>query len=305
MIFGIRTLLRADHGRARITILLGLGLAGVLVSSMLAWAPWASAGDVNPLHGIGFSKGCAGPTLVGNPYVCTLSVQNTALADTAGDTLTFTSAVDVVHATPSDVSSGNILASLTVGAIAGGASCNVSGTSTGAGATGNTLCTLPSNSSITFLPFSFYTTDANDPNPLTDTATLTWQDTCSSKSNNCPLGNQTSTTGSQSTLHTATPTNTNTPTNTPTDTPTETPTETPENTPARTSEVLATETVPPTATNTPVSEVEALPEAGGGSSLGGGSLLTTGLVMLGASLLALAGVVASARRGVFARFRSR
>ena len=48
----------------------------------------------------------------------------------------------------------------------GGASCEA----------GQTKCTLPPGSGIiTTAALAFYTTDADDPNPLTDQAVLTWQ----------------------------------------------------------------------------------------------------------------------------------
>jgi hypothetical protein len=172
-----------------------LGLALCLLS-MVAVLPAAVEAQL-PIHGIGFSKGCASPLNVGDAYSCVFAAQNTSVTDTALDTLTFNSIVDVVHSGTGDKSSGNILAQLHVGAITGGASCNASGAATGPAATGNTLCTLPSGSSITFLPFSHWNVAATDPNPLTDTAVLTWQDSCSSNSINCPIGNQLSSTASQ------------------------------------------------------------------------------------------------------------
>jgi hypothetical protein len=227
-------------------LVLGGGIA--LAAALLIGVQWASALQVD-LHGIGFNKGCESPTNVGSAYACTYAVLNTT--DTTTDTLTFDQLSDVVHAIPSDVASGNILASLEVASLTGGAFCDVSGTNTGPGATGNTLCTLPDGATITFAPFSFYTTDANDPTPLTDTATLRWQDLCNSGSPNCPVGNQNATTGSQSVLQTLTPTPTDTPTPTPTDTPTPTPTDTPTPTPTDTPTPTPTDTPTPTPTDTP------------------------------------------------------
>lgn len=174
----------------------GLGLTLCLLGMIVA-LPTAAQAQV-PIHGIGFSKGCAaGPLNVGDPNLCTFGVQNTAATDTALDTLTFKSLVDVVHSGSGDVNSGNILPQLQVGSIVGGATCNVSGTNTGPTATGNTLCTVPTGSSITFLPFSHYNVAANDPNPLTDTALLTWDDLCTSGSGNCPTVDLITTTASQ------------------------------------------------------------------------------------------------------------
>lgn len=145
------------------------------------------------LHGITFLKGCDSPTLIGSPYLCSYSIANVLDSGdgTLGshDTLTISSLVDVVHANPSDVTSANLLPSLTL-TLSGGATCNV----------GQTVCSLPFGSSISSAPNSFYNVDNNDPNPLTDTATLTWQDTCSSGASNCPVGDQTTTSGSQTTI---------------------------------------------------------------------------------------------------------
>jgi hypothetical protein len=215
---------RAERGRLPLQVALAFAIstAVALVAGSLT-SQWASAGNPNPLHGISFAKGCVVPTIVGDTYKCNFLITNNV--DQASDTLTITSLVDVVHANPSDVSSGNVLSTLDLGFL-GGASCNGP----------QTQCTLPVGASIfTSSPLEFYTTDATDPNPLTDDAVLTWQDTCSSGAVNCPVGNQTITTGSQSPLYTQTPTNT--PTDVPTDTPTNTPT--------------ATVTPPNTATNTP------------------------------------------------------
>jgi hypothetical protein len=175
-----------------------LGLVLCLLAMAVA-VPAPAQAQVE-IHGIGFSKGCGGPYAVGDAYECTFSVANTSVTDTALDTLTFSSIVDVVHSGLGDVPSGNILSQLAVGSITGGASCNASGTNTGAGATGNTLCTVPTGSSITFLPFSHYNVAVTDPNPLTDTAQLTWQDLCTSGADNCPIGSLISTTASQATI---------------------------------------------------------------------------------------------------------
>jgi hypothetical protein len=178
----------------------GLGLTLCLLGMIVA-LPTAAQAQV-PIHGIGFSKGCLSPLNVGDAYTCTFSVQNTSVTDTALDTLTFTSIVDVVHSGTGDVNSGNIIAQLAVGSITGGATCNASNANTGPTATGNTMCTVPTGSSITFLPFSHYNVAPSDPNPLTDTALLTWQDLCTSGSNNCPIGSLITTTASQATINT-------------------------------------------------------------------------------------------------------
>ncbi len=141
------------------------------------------------LHGIGFSKGCTTPSYVNQEYKCAYSVANTIDTgnNTVADTLTVTSIVDVVHANPSDVTSANLLPLLSL-TLAGGATCNG----------GQTLCTLPPGASITSAAYGSYTIDGDDPNPISDTATLTWQDLCTSGAQNCPIGNQLSIVGSQS-----------------------------------------------------------------------------------------------------------
>ncbi|MFB3105131.1 MAG: hypothetical protein ACE1ZA_09390, partial [Pseudomonadales bacterium] len=200
------------EGISRRWIVAATVLSALIVLAVFGTVAWnVSAGSNVDVHGIGFSKGCKGPTKIGSPYTCTFSVVNTFFSDTATDTLTFTSVVDVVHATPADVSSENILIlgllfNLEVALLDGGATCDVSGASVGGGATGNSRCTVPSGGAILFSPFSFYSPDATDPNPLTDTATLTWQDTCDSGASNCPIDDQITTSGSQSALQTHTPT---------------------------------------------------------------------------------------------------
>lgn len=219
----------------RAAALVALGAVAVTVSLLfLGQTPWASS--TSSLHGITFLKGCDVPTNVGDPYTCDFLISNTV--DKAGDTLTITSLVDVVHASP-DVSSGNALLAATL-TLAGGASCNGP----------QTLCTLPAGASIS-TTLALYTVDGNDPNPLSDTATLIWQDGCTSGALNCPVGDLTSSTGSQSPLQTLTPTPTITPTGTITDTPTVTVTPTDTRTPTETPTPTETSTVTPTPTDTP------------------------------------------------------
>ncbi len=166
-----------------------LTAAATAVLSLGILAGAASAQSTNGLHGIGFVKGCTSPSYVNQGYSCTYGVINNIDTgnNTVADTLTITSIVDVVHASPSDVTSANLLPLLSL-TLSGGATCNV----------GHTMCTLPPGASITSAPYSYYTIDGNDPNPHTDTATLTWQDLCTSGAHNCPAGSQTSSTGSQS-----------------------------------------------------------------------------------------------------------
>jgi hypothetical protein len=256
--------------KLQIAVSLAAATAVAVVVGVLVSQPWAVAQQ--PLHGISFAKGCDTPTVVGDKYRCHFEITNNL--DQGPDTLTITSLVDVVHAHPVDVNSGNVLSTLTLG-FTGGASCNAT----------QTLCTLPPGSSIfTTAPLDFYTTDASDPSPLKDDALLIWQDTCSSGLQNCPNGDQTISTGSQSPLHTPTaPPSTSTPTATNTtvrstttpsggrEEPSNTPraeTATPRpNTPTAVSTVAQATVAPPR----PVG-VTALPSTGDGGSAGSGGV---------------------------------
>jgi hypothetical protein len=188
-------------------VVLGLALLMAFVVAGALPAPaeaQACLANNTCLHGIGFAKGCLGPTPIGDPYTCSYSVTNSPTIDTALDTLTFKGIVDIVHALPSDVNSGNILPALTIGSLVGGATCNTAvgggGANVPVGSSGANECTVPSGGAVIFDFFSFYTVDANDPDPLTDDVTLTWDDTNSSQSGNAPSGDQSATTGSRSTL---------------------------------------------------------------------------------------------------------
>src|SRR2546427_202665 len=164
------------------------------------------------VHGIGFAKGCVSPTNVGAPYSCAFAVQNSI--DEAHDTLTFTSLIDTVNAS-TPVTSGNLLPSLVPTVYTDGAFCqnNASGTPTVVPANGTgsgaVKCTLPFGSQIDFAPISHYTVKANDPNPVTDTGQLTWQDLCNgTPTTNCVLNPLPALAQSQSLVQTLTPTNT-------------------------------------------------------------------------------------------------
>jgi len=162
----------------------GLALMCALSIAMVgATAGWAA--DVQ--HGISFTKGCASPTHIGQPYSCSYSVRNNV--DEAQDTLTMTGLADTVHSAGGDVGSGNVMTSLKfeIGAFLPGFStpptCNGIGTGTAADPFRNaTTCTLPFGSRLNVQPFSFYTVQAADFNlaghVLTDSANLTWHDTC-------------------------------------------------------------------------------------------------------------------------------
>ena len=166
------------------------GLSGlvVLVALLTLGVSSASAVD-NVQHGIGFTKGCASPTAIGQPYTCSFGVRN--VLDEAHDTLTINSLIDVVHASGGDVGTGTNI--LPVGAdhdvdrdggLQSGATCTAA---SGDGSlatpyTGVTSCTLPFNSRLQVLPFSHYTVQPGDFNlpghNLRDDATLGWNDLC-------------------------------------------------------------------------------------------------------------------------------
>jgi hypothetical protein len=252
-------------------------LFATMVVGVLGVAALVASAQVELAHGFGLAKGCTDTVNVGQPYTCFYLLSNTPLLDTAGDTLTANALSDVVHAAAGDVPSpgvvapghtgGNLLPTLTValiGGYVGGAQCFAGPGQTNpvpAGGTGATLCVLPTNSSVRFQPFSFYTVVAGDLSlpgqVLDDDATITWQDLCTSGAQNCPLGDNIATTGSSSTVNTPTPTPTNTPTNTPTPTPTNTPTPTP--IPTNTPTATPTNTPTPTPTNTPTPTPTATP----------------------------------------------
>ena len=229
----------------------------MLLSSPSAQA--ATPRQLPVLHGITFLKGCDTPKNVGQSYVCTFQAINTV--DGAHDTLKITSVTDVVHAfdgnVPSSVSlpsttpPGNMLQAPTVVTLAGGATCDA----------GQATCTIPWLASVTF-SFTYYTVQPDDlklPNhKLTDTATLTWFDTCldGTPTPNCPQDQtQETDVSGQAFVNTPTPTPTETatPTNTatPTDTATPTPTDTATPTPTDTATATPTDTATPTPTDTP------------------------------------------------------
>jgi hypothetical protein len=88
-----------------------LGVGGLAAVAILAVTLIGSAGG-QPIvnHGISFTKGCASPTQVGQPYSCTYTIRNTV--DDAQDTLTINGLVDVVHSAGGNVNSGNVFSSL-------------------------------------------------------------------------------------------------------------------------------------------------------------------------------------------------
>ena len=96
----------------------GVALAATVLVALAISPGIALAEDVQ--HGIGFTKGCASPTKVGDPYTCSYTVRNNI--DDAEDTLTITALTDIVHAASGDVNSGNIIGSVKINVL-GGATC--------------------------------------------------------------------------------------------------------------------------------------------------------------------------------------
>ena len=182
------------------------GLRALLSVAVLAFALTLVGGASGAgFHGIAFSKGCNGTTPVGQPYTCQYQILN--VADTAGDTLQITSLVDKVFAASGTQTSTNIIQAGQLVA-SGGATC-VGGS--GSGTAGDpylnsTSCNLPAGSTITVQPFSFYTVQPADftlpGHVLPDQASLTWNDLCDHDQApvNCPIGNQTAQSGSQTTV---------------------------------------------------------------------------------------------------------
>ena len=99
---------KAAKPRLAVYGLLLLAVALMAVAGIGGGAAFAA--DVQ--HGISLTKGCVSPTAIGDPYTCTYSFRN--IVDEAQDTLTVNSLIDVVHAQGGDVSSGNVLSSLSL-----------------------------------------------------------------------------------------------------------------------------------------------------------------------------------------------
>src|SRR5262249_24113348 len=146
-------------------------------------------------------KGCQGPTNIGQPYNCAYQILN--VVDQGNDTLAVTGLVDVVHAASGDVNSGNILGSLQLVFSAPTVTC-VGGSGAGTAASpyvGATSCLLPFGTNIQTNAFSFYTVQAGDfalpAHTLTDTASVNWNNTCTSPTvTNCTTGPQQASAGS-------------------------------------------------------------------------------------------------------------
>ena len=183
-----------------------------------------SVGSVAPvsaqvvLQGLGVAKGCVESTPVGSPYTCAYGFTNNSGVNPSNNTITVTSVVDSVFASGGNVSSGNILGSLSL-VFSGAASC-VGGSGLGTVASpyvGATSCTIPQNSGILTQSFSFYTVTNADftlaGHVLADQVTANWQAICdvtpgcsTLPSANQAVGQTTITPGSPAIVTTATPT---------------------------------------------------------------------------------------------------
>jgi hypothetical protein len=175
-------------------------VAGVGVTTLTS-----AASAAVPQYGIGFTKGCVSPTLIGAPYQCSYTIQNTI--DTVFDTLTITNMSDVVHAAAGDAASpANFFALLHFDVLAGSPVCT-GGTGTGTIADpwiGVTSCSLPAGSKLETDTISYYTVVAGDfaVSPLADEATLNWANVCDGTGGtSCSTLPQHATTTSQSVIN--------------------------------------------------------------------------------------------------------
>jgi hypothetical protein len=153
---------------------------GALLTVLVVFvAPATPAHAAAPLHGLSFLTGCDNGVRVGEKTRCDFLVANIA----HDDIVTVTSFSEVWRAAGGPDWSGNLLAQARL-TFTGGSSCDA----------GQNICTLPPESRIaTARPVLFHTVtsaDAENRNPLTGTATLVWQDLCSSEVPGCPLGDR-------------------------------------------------------------------------------------------------------------------
>src|SRR5215208_5130440 len=118
-----------------------IATASVLAATLL----WVAGATGQVQHGIGFQKGCASPTKIGDPVQCEYTVTNNNFTNQSLDTLTFDYLADVTHASGGDTPEVNILPSLEVYVAFGTPTCAASsGTGTFADPwLGVTSCTLP------------------------------------------------------------------------------------------------------------------------------------------------------------------
>jgi len=163
----------------------------------------SSADALGGTHDIAFTKTCASPTRVTELYACAYTIEN---VDAASDDLAFTSIADsvsqfaAVDVFANIVHEGKLVAQTGPGtATCGGAGISGAGTFPDPWVNA-TSCTLHPGARIRVLDFGFYTVQGGDytlpGSVLTDQATLTWQDLCTS-GGTCPVGNQFATSNSQ------------------------------------------------------------------------------------------------------------
>jgi hypothetical protein len=154
------------------------------------------AGSAQTVHAIDFKKSCTSPVTIGDPYKCTVTVANTL--DSAQDTVVVTGLSDTVHSAGGDVPSGSLLGAVQL-VFGGTGSVSCMGGS-GAGTDlnpyiGATSCSLAFGGTLTTKSFSHYVVQAADfglpSHTLTDTASLTWHNTCTSPGDSCTTADQT------------------------------------------------------------------------------------------------------------------
>jgi hypothetical protein len=166
---------------------------------------WVGSASAQQFHGIAFTKGCSPTTNIGAPMMCAFQMLN--LVDGGQDTLQINDVEDVVNSAGGAVNSGNVLGSLQL--VFSGPTVSCTGGS-GAGTSGSpyvgaTQCTLPFGTSIQTNSFSHYTVQPGDfalpGHSLTDSATLGWNNTCTSPTvQNCTTGPQQASAGSATTV---------------------------------------------------------------------------------------------------------
>ena len=80
---------RREAGKARVPIVMALAaVVAAAVSALFISQPWGAQAGIpqDPVHGIGFAKGCSvTPAVVGGPYTCRYLINNNN--DQALDTL--------------------------------------------------------------------------------------------------------------------------------------------------------------------------------------------------------------------------
>ena len=149
----------------RLTILFAMLVAMGLVFTPSAWG-------LSCFHGITLLKNASSPVVVGNPYYAAYFIAN---ADSNGNTEHVTSLTDTVHASGGDVTSANLLDTLTWTFTGGGSSI------------GPSHMSLPPGATAESAPYSHYTTVTNDfflaNHKLPDQVTILWHNVCNNDAN--------------------------------------------------------------------------------------------------------------------------